>query len=102
VIAVKESLEDLVHQWEEIEAAEKNQLPRLTLAEAHVKGARLTVVRSTLPFRPLVGLSCRSGADGSRLCRVHQGVLTPYLSRSQMSYRSPGFARCGELASRRV
>jgi len=60
-------MEAFDHQWSStMDMAQKNGLLRLALAEAQVKGTKLTTVRPTLPFYPLVGLVCRSGSDGIR------------------------------------
>ena len=76
-IAAKEAIEDIAHRFPAMGRAKQNGLLRKVVAEAHVEGTRLTAVRPTLPLCPLVGISRRSGADGCRLCRLHQGNLHP-------------------------
>lgn len=66
IMEVGKLMEAFDHQWSRaMDMAQKNGLLRLVLAEAQVKGKKLTTVRPTLPFYPLVGFVCRSGADGT-------------------------------------
>ena len=64
-IAAKEAVEDIVHLWEAMDRAKQNGLLRKAVPEAQVQGTKLTAVRPTLPLYPLMGISCRSGADGT-------------------------------------
>lgn len=64
-IAAKEAVEDIAHRWEAMGRAKQNGLLRKAIAEAQVEGSKLTAVRPTLPLYPLVGIFCRSGADGT-------------------------------------
>ncbi len=76
-IAAREAVEDIAHRWEAMGRARLNGLLRRLFAEAQVEGTRLTAVRPTLPLYPLVGVFCRSGADGCSLPRLEpaQGRL---------------------------
>jgi site-specific DNA recombinase len=70
IIELGRLIEKFDHQWRHtMDMAQKNGLLRLVLAEAQVKGKKLTTVRPTLPFYPLVGFVCRSGADGRSVIR---------------------------------
>ena len=76
-IAAKEAIEDIAHRFPAMGRAKQNGLLRKAVAEAHVEGTRLTAVRPTLPLYPLVGISRRSGADGSWPLSDRVAVLTP-------------------------
>ncbi len=76
-IAAKEALEDITHRWEAMGRVKQKGLLRKVVAEAQVEGTKLTAVRPTLPLYPLVGISCRSGADGSQSLSDEVSILLP-------------------------
>lgn len=76
-IAAKKAVEHIAHRFPAMGRAKLNGFLREAVAEAHVEGTRLTAVRPALPLYPLVGISRRSGADGSRANKWRKALRFP-------------------------